>query len=207
MFKYVNKSIPLYVLVGSVDAYKDANQWKEFGDNIQPIQAAEADVTEIITEPTDNSVVIEWPVVNGATVYTIEIKKNGELVCTLTFNEQGQLQGITFAKPSRNGSRNSQVRTATQTASGWQYTIGGLESNTSYTYTVTAKASDNSVIYSTPGTFKTTGTPTTIDEVLDPNGKEISTVNCQLSTKIVRNGQLYILRNGILYNAQGARIK
>ena len=40
--------------------------------------------------PTSNSVVIEWPKVDGAVVYTIEIKKKGELLCTLSFNESGQ---------------------------------------------------------------------------------------------------------------------
>ena len=48
---------------------------------------------------------------------------------------------------------------------------------------------------------------TTIDEIIVPDDKEISTENYQLSTKIVREGQLFIRRNGILYNAQGVRVE
>ena len=41
--------------------------------------------------------------------------------------------------------------------------------------------------------------PTAIDEM--------STVNSQLSTKVLRDGQLFILRNGVMYNVLGARVK
>ena len=38
--------------------------------------------------------------------------------------------------------------------------------------------------------------------------EEMSTVNCQLSTKkFFRNGQLYIERDGKLYNAAGAEVE
>lgn len=189
----------LYVPAGSIEAYQKADVWKEFG-NIQPIQAEEVPVTEIVAEPTDNSVVIEWPKVDEATVYTIEIRKNGILICTLTFNGQGQLQGITFAKPSRNGGQNAQVRTATQTTTGWQYTINGLEANTEYTYNVVAKknAGDTETLYNETITFTTKNTPTGIESL---QNSEVS------NKKVIRNGQLYILRDGEIYNTQGARVK
>ena len=59
--------------------------------------------------------------------------------------------------------------------------------------TVTGEAEYTATYTTTPVT------PTDIDQM--------STVNSQLSTKILRNGQLYILRDGILYNAQGARVE
>ena len=198
-FKDVDKSIPVYVPAESIDAYKAAGEWKEF-ENIQPIQAEEVPVTEIEAEPTYNSVVIEWPKVAEATVYTIEIRKDGELVCTLTFNEQGQLQGITFAKPSRNGGRNSQVRMAIQTATGWQYTISGLDPDTEYTYSVVAKknAGDTETLFSDSVTFTTKQTPTGVDEVSDQPSEV---------RKLLRNGQLLINHNGEIFNAQGARVE
>lgn len=199
-FKDVDKSIPLYVPAESLDAYKAADEWKDF-TNIQPIQAEEVPVTEIEAEPTYNSVVIEWPKVDEAMVYTIEIRKDGELICTLTFNEQGQLQGITFAKPSRNGGRNSQVRMAIQTATGWQYTISGLDPDTEYTYSVVAKknASDTETLYSESISFTTKQAPTGIDEILDSSNPAIM--------KFIRDGQLYILREGEIYNATGVRVE
>ena len=200
VFYEVDKSIPLYVPAGSVDDYRNASQWSDFGDNIQPIQAEEVPVTEIEAEPTYNSVVIEWPKVDEATVYTIEIRKDGELICTLTFNEQGQLQNIAFAKPSRNGGRNSQVRMAIQTATGWQYTISGLDPETEYTYSVVAKknAGDTETLFSDSVTFTTKQTPTGVDEVSDQPSEV---------RKLLRNGQLLIIRNGEIFNAQGARVE
>ncbi len=199
-FKDVDKSIPLYVPAESLDAYKAADEWKDF-TNIQPIQAEEVLVTEIEAEPTYNSVVIEWPKVDEAMVYTIEIRKDGELICTLTFNEQGQLQGITFAKPSRNGGRNSQVRMAIQTATGWQYTISGLDPDTEYTYSVVAKknASDTETLYSESISFTTKQTPTGIDEILDSSNPAIM--------KFIRDGQLYILRGEKVYTVTGQEVR
>ena len=143
----------LYVPANSLEAYKAADVWKDF-TNILPIQAAQSDVTELQAEPTDNSVVIEWPAVAEATVYTIEIKKGSEVICTLSFNENGQLMSITFAKIA---SRYSQPRAALQTASGWQYTINGLDQGTEYSYTVIAKKDDDTELYNQSITFKTTG--------------------------------------------------
>ena len=37
--------IPLYVPTGSIDAYKEANQWKEFGQ-ILPIESTSVDYVE-----------------------------------------------------------------------------------------------------------------------------------------------------------------
>ena len=54
VFYEVDKSIPLYVPAESVEAYKAADQWKDFGDNIKPIQAAEA--LDEILESSDTEV-------------------------------------------------------------------------------------------------------------------------------------------------------
>ena len=54
VFDGVDKSIPLYVPAESVEAYKAAYQWKDFGDNIKPIQAAEA--LDEILESSDTEV-------------------------------------------------------------------------------------------------------------------------------------------------------
>ena len=195
---WVYKSIPLYVPTGSVEDYKKAKGWKDFGDNIQPIQAEEVSVTDIQANPSDNNVVIEWPAITGATIYTIEIKKGSELICTLSFNEHGQLVTISFAAPSRQG--NNQ---ALQTATGWQYTISGLDPNTDYTYTVIAKKneSDTTPLYNKTIPFKTTGSATALDQVSkDKMGK------CE-NEKIIRNGQILILRGDKTYTATGQEVK
>ena len=198
-FRDVDKSIPLFVPAGSEEAYKAADQWKEFyGYYETSATEPEQLVVEPKAEPEENSVVVEWPVVSGATVYTIDIKKNGELICTLSFNESGQLIGISFAVPARKDEQHNEPRMATQTVNGWQYTISGLEANTSYTYTVTAKKSDESVAYQKTITFTTKNSTTAFEAVISSEDK---------ATKVMRNGQLYILRDGKSYTITGAEVK
>ena len=196
-FVQVDRSIPLYVPAGSEAAYRAADQWKDFTD-IRPIGHADVvEVAEPQAQPTSYSVVIEWPTATGAETYTIEIRKGSELVCTLTFDAAGQLLSINYAAPSRNGS--VQAHNALQIATGWQYTINGLDPNTEYTYTVIAKKSDDSEVYNKTIPFKTKSIATSIDQI--SNQSVLST------RKILRDGQLFILRDGKIYNALGVEVK
>ena len=193
VFSNVNKAIPLYVPLGSLESYRDAEGWSDF-TNRQPITASSTDVTTIQAEPTDNSVVIFWPTVTDATVYTIEIRKYEELIFTLSFNEIGQLLNISYAKYA---SKNGQPRTALQTSTGWKYTITGLDSGTEYKYTLIAKNGETE-LFNESKTFTTTGDAQGLEDVQGNN------VQC---TKIVHNGQIFILRGEKIYNAQGALVK
>ena len=71
VFYGVDKSIPLYVPEESVEEYKAAFQWEDFGDNIQPIQAATA-LDEI--QESSNTEVLKF-INNGQLL----IEKNGKL--------------------------------------------------------------------------------------------------------------------------------
>jgi hypothetical protein len=198
-FEWVPKSIPVYVPKESIDAYSEAENWKKFTD-FRPIQAAEADVTGIKVELGEYSAVISWPAVAGAKVYTIQVSKGEQLVCTLTFNESGQLENIAFNAPSRNGGDYSQVRAATQTATGWQYTIDGLEAGTAYNLTITAKNEAEQEIDKKNLTFQTEGGTTTgIDQISqEPTAK---------SQKLIKDGQLLILRDGKVYTVDGLIVR
>ena len=191
VFGGVDKSIPLYVPAGSVSAYLSADQWKDF-TNILPIEAQPADVTTTTVTPSETTADIAWPQVTGAATYTIEIKKNGELICTLTFNAQGQLISIAFNAPSRNNAPQQAQ------AAGFSFTVTSLDSGTTYSYTMTAKGNNGNVLKTESGTFTTTGTATGIEDVQGNN------VQC---TKVVHNGQVLILRGEKVYNAQGALVK
>ena len=191
VFAGVDKSIPLYVPVGSVSAYKSAEGWKEF-TNILPIGAQPADVTTTTVTPSETTADIAWPQVTGAATYTIEIKKNGELICTLTFNAQGQLISIASNAPSRN---NAPQRAQ---AAGFSFTVTSLDSGTTYSYTMVAKDSSGNVLKTESGTFTTTGDAQGIEDVQGNN------VQC---TKIVHNGQIYILRGDRTYTLTGQEVK
>ena len=133
----------------------------------------------------------------GADTYTIVIKKDGEVVCTLTFNAAGQLLNIAFA-PGRNGNHPAQYAEAVANG-GYRFTVTGLTESTDYTYNITVKDAANKTIKSHSGKF-TTESLTAVENTHSQS--PIS--NCQ---KILRNGQLIILRDGVEYNAMGAQIQ
>ena len=148
---------------------------------------------EVSAIPSENfSVILQWPAVEGADTYTLDIKKNGELVCSLIFNAQGQLTGINFA-PARNGNARK-TPTATQTTGGWQYQIEGLEANTAYFYTATAKK--NGTVLSTQTVYFTTSLQD-IENVL----------NADKPVKVQLNNQILILRGDKTYTLTGQEVK
>ena len=185
----------LYVPSTSVGLYQTAKVWKDFG-NIQPIRAEDiTDVSETIITPSENEVEITWPTVSGAASYELVIKdKDGNIVCTLIFNANGQLISIAFNAPSRNG-----VPAQTQSA-GFSFTITGLDSGTGYDLTLTAKDNSGNAIQTETISFVTTGgnVSTDIDQL---QGHKVQ------STKVVKDGQVLILRNGKTYTMQGQEVK
>ena len=164
----------------------------------QPLgHADETTTTDVTATPNeDNSVTLTWPAVNGADTYTIEIKKNGVSVCTLVFNANGQLISINFAAPARDG-KGRNIPAAEQSAKGWTYIVTGLEGNASYTYSVTAKDVNGNVLLKQSVDFST-GDEQGIEDVQGDN------VQC---TKVIREGQILILRGDKTYTLQGAEVK
>ena len=173
-------------------------QIKELNLNAECAKADETTTTDVTATPNeDNSVTLTWPAVNGADTYTIEIKKNGVSVCTLVFNANGQLISINFAAPARDG-KGHNVPAAEQSANGWTYVVTGLEENASYTYSVTAKDVNGNVLLKQSVDFSMGEEPTSIEDVQGNN------VQC---TKVVRNGQILILRGDKTYTLQGQEVK
>ena len=190
-FDYVSKSIPLYVPSGSEDAYRKARAWRDF-TNIQPIKADNVDITTTEVVPDETSVNIAWPKVSGAASYELVIKdKNGQVVCTLVFDAEGRLLSIAFNAPARDN-----MPQQTHVA-GFAFTVTGLNSGTTYNYSIVAKNSNGNTLNTESGSFKTTG-----------EGSGLQNVTHQpADTKFIRNGQLFILREGKSYTAQGQEVR
>ena len=187
----------LYVLPGSIDMYKVAAVWRDFYYTYA-IGAEETTVTtnDVTVEPQNNAATLTWPTSNNAASYTIEITKDGVVFCTLIFNANGQLTGIAFA-PSRDGSRHAP--SALMTANGLQFTVTGLDSNTQYGYSVTAKDSNDEPVATYSGEFTTTSeVPTSVDQVPSDQVQY---------TKILRNGQILILRGDKVYTIDGRLVR
>jgi len=192
----------LYVLPNSIDMYKNASVWRDFYYTYA-IGAEEATVTtnDVKVEPQDNAATLTWPTSNEAFSYTIEITKDGVVFCRLTFNANGQLTGIAFA-PGRDGQ--SMAPAAVMTANGLQFTVTGLDSNTQYGYSLTAKDANEQPIATYSGSFTTTseGVPTGID-----NTPFLSGEGRGEASKLLRNGEVLILRDGKTYTLQGVEVK
>ena len=160
---------------------------------IECIASDEVPTDDIVITPGSTDVTITWPTEGNADTYTIVIKKDGEVVCTLTFNSEGQLLNIAFA-PGRNGNHPAQYAEAVANG-GYRFTVTGLTESTDYTYNITVKDASNKTIKSHSGKF-TTESLTAVENT----HIQSPTSNCK---KILRNGQLIILRDGVEYNARG----
>ena len=181
----------VYVPANYLNTYKMHDAWGLY--DVRPLGATNVETTEVEVTPSETTAEVVWPVVSGAATYELVIKdKNGNVICTLVFNAQGQLTTIAFNAPARNNAPEQMQST------GFSFTVTRLESGTRYNLTMTAKDGNGTTLQEKTMSFKTTG-----DQAID----EISTVNSQLSTKIVRDGVLYIERDGEIYNAQGARVE
>ena len=85
----------------------------------------------------------------------------------------------------------------TKVANGLQFTVTGLNSSTNYAYSVTVKDNSNQTINSYEGSFKTTGVATSLEN-------QQSQIKNQ---KLIKDGQLFILRGDKTYTITGAEVK
>ena len=192
---FENFNVNLYVPCDNLKAFQMDPVFGSF-KYIHCIDSEDVPTDDVVITPGTTDVTITWPTEDGADTYVIVIEKDGEVVCTLTFNSDGQLLNIAFA-PSRDGN-NHGAQYAEQANNGYRFTVTGLEEATDYTYTITTKDASNKTINTHSGKFTTKS----ITAVENTHSQSPMT-NCQ---KLIRNGQLVILRDGVEYNAQGVRL-
>lgn len=184
-------TVSLYVPAESVAAYRSAEGWKAF-NSIQPISAEQTETNTVKAEPTEYSVLVIWSAVIGAYSYELVIRdKKGNVICTLIFNAQGQLISIAFNAPARN---NESQQTQ---SSGFAFTVTGLEPGTQYSYSITAKNASGATLHTETGTFTTKAL-----EALD----QITNDKCQMTNKVLRDGQIFILRGDKTYTLTGQEL-
>ena len=195
---FSNYNVYLHVLCDYKEGYDLDIVWGDFkyiecmGAESEPINP-----DTVIVIPGTNEVTITWPTEENAYHYVIEIKKDGVVFCTLTFNANGQLLNIAFA-PGRDGNNRPALYAEQAANGGLRFTVTGLEEGTNYTYNVVTTDQQNQEISTHSGEFTTKGGTTT-----DMENIQSPITNCQ---KIISNGQLIILRDGKTYTAMGAEI-
>lgn len=178
----------VYVPADYLNTYKMHDAWGLY--DVRPLGAKGTETTNLSVTPAETTADIAWPQVSEATTYELVIKdKPGNVICTLIFNAQGQLKQIVFNAPSRD-----QATQQTQ-AAGFSFTVTGLENGTSYDLTITSKDNSGTTLDTKTISFTTTGeAPLGIEDVLS------NQVQC---TKVMRNGQIFILRGDKTYTLTG----
>ena len=188
----LNYSTIVYVPADYLNNYIMHDAWGLY--DVRPLGAKSTETTNVNVTPAENTAEVAWPAVSGAATYELVIKdKSGNVICTLIFNANGQLTSIAFA-PSRNDAPQQ-----TQ-AAGFSFTVTGLEEGTSYDLTMTSKDNNGGTLDTKTVSFTTTGesVPTNIDEVQSDQVQ---------NTKILHNGQIFILRGEKVYTLQGQEVK
>ena len=181
----------VYVPADYLNTYKMHDAWGLY--DVRPLGAKGTETTNLSVTPAETTADVAWPQVSGATTYELVIKdKSGNVICTLVFNSNGQLTQIAFNAPARN---NAPQQTQ---AAGFSFTVTGLESGTSYDLTITSKDNNGGTLDTKTVSFTTTGEPQGIDQVPSDQVQ---------STKLIKNGQILILRGEKEYTLQGAEVK
>ncbi|MGM9825309.1 MAG: leucine-rich repeat domain-containing protein [Paludibacteraceae bacterium] len=196
IFKGVNKHCRIHVPAGTIKAYQWAPEWRDFYHFYEMSELPEGTPTDQVgVTVTGNYATFTWPINPTASSYTLTITKDGEVFCTLIFNNMGQLVGMAFA-PARDSKPSANQSDAQSTAYGFSFVVTNLDANSHYTYTFTVNGADSEVIETYSGSFDTS------EETAIPATQQDN----QLSRKVLRNGQVLILRNGETYDMMGQRL-
>ena len=150
----------------------------------------EQDTTTV--QPTTTTATFTWPFVEGGYSYSLTIYLDEActiVLCTINFDQDGRLISIVFSNgaPRRNMQED-----------GFTYTVSGLDANTTYYYKMETKDEDNKLINTDEGTFETTNDGTGIMNVSSDNPRV---------TKLLRNGQILILRGDRTYTITGQEVR
>jgi len=218
----IERDSRLYVPAKSIAAYRAAEGWSNF-KYIYPIEPP-------IVAGVDQATV-SWVQNFSATGYVWTLysdEAHTQMVMTLTFDQRGYLTRIVLGNAASapqhalaqtiadnegrgissnsgddggddngNGDSDGEKRFAEY----YSFTISSLNRNTTYYYT-RQSLSDDQVIDEESGSFDTSdGTATGVENTptLESNASD--------AVKIVSNGQVYILREGKVYDASGKEVK
>ncbi|MBQ9297094.1 MAG: leucine-rich repeat protein [Paludibacteraceae bacterium] len=180
----------IYVPADYLSTYITHDFWGAY--DVRAIGASASQTTQLMATPSENSVDVVWPSVNNAESYELEVlDKDKNTICTLIFNESGQLISIAFRAPSHNNaSRHSQ-------ATGFAFTVTGLNSGTKYQLTMTSKDGKGIVLAQETMSIQTTN-----------NAQGIKDVNSHVVyRKRLVNGNLIVECENNAYNVWGVKVK
>jgi hypothetical protein len=162
---FANYNGYLYMPCDYFEEYDMHVSWGSF-KHVECSSAEETEVDGLQISPDYNHAEFAWPVTQEAEVYSLQITRNEELVCTLNFNEDGQLTNIDFGAASSSRSfsmlsslKSSSLRSSSlrSTSTGYKFTVTGLQENTNYNFALDAKDNSETLLKHYSGDFKTKG--------------------------------------------------
>ncbi len=154
---------------------------------------SQAPSDDVVVDPDTESVDISWTPVEGAAYYVFVVYADENQVtkiCTLTFNAWGHLTNIHF-QPKK--------PVAMPEDNPFNFTVTGLEENTTYGYSMSSYDETETVIASKVGQFTTMANVATGVETPLASPDEVS--------KVLENGTIYILRGGEKYTVDGRKVE
>ena len=193
-FYNVSRRAYLYVPANRERNYTQDSFWGEF--MVWPMEAEGVNVTQVQVTPDVNTADIAWPTNSSASTYELVITKDGVEICTLVFNAQGQLQSIAFKAPKRSETEDGNRAPEAAMASGFKFTITGLEPGTTYNYTLTVKDASDKVLDTKTGTFTTEGI-TAVENLLSQ--EELQALLANPATRIfnLQGNELTAMRDNL----------
>ena len=145
-------------------------------------------------EPEETSAMFTWGAVEGAETYVLHVYRDAaqaEEICYVVFDKTGKVISINFVRHAPK--RYAEVEQFT-------YTLDGLTPGTQYWYTVVGRNAEEKAVESTHGSFRTKGEGENTESIDFIGEKE----NVH---KFLRDGQIYLIYEGRMYDVRGNQIK
>lgn len=157
-------------------------------------EGLQEDRMPVSIESEETSAMFTWGAVEGAETYVLHVYRDAaqaEEICYVVFDKTGRVISINFVRHAPK--KYAEVEQFT-------YTLDGLTPGTQYWYTVVGRNAEEKAFESTHGSFRTKGGSEGTEDIDFIEEKE----NVH---KFLRDGQIYLMYNGRMYDVQGNRIK
>ena len=156
-------------------------------------EGLQEDRMPVSIEPEETSAIFTWGAVEGAETYVLHVYRDAaqaEEICYVVFDKTGKVISINFVRHAPK--RYAEVEQ-------FSYTLEGLTAGTQYWYTVVGRNAEEKAFESTHGSFRTKGTSEGTEDIDFIGEKE----NVH---KFLRDGQIYIMYEGRMYDVRGDRL-
>ena len=154
-------------------------------------------------EPEEETALFTWPKVDGAAGYSLTIWADEEhtaKLCTILFDAHGTVLEIDFSHmPARLAAEQTSVPSVAFWQTEFSHVVEGLEPGTIYWYKLVALDEENHILDTREASFRTLGVNKS-EGLTDVQGDD---VQC---TKVLRDGQIYLIRGGQMYDVRGNKI-